>query len=148
MPALAVPAVHGAHQAPNPHGPKAAGCDLVEAAEPLPISAITAAAAHVPYLEQNDFTAEQPFRCPSARQSIAVYAWLDKTNDVDFFSVTAYGDVSFFSELLVPVFEPYSEFRPSLALIGPGIDASHNYERAHMDALNATTNWIMAYLLD
>ena len=35
----------------------------------------------------------------------------------------------------------------ALALIGPGIDASHNYERAHMDGLNATTNWIMAYLL-
>jgi putative aminopeptidase FrvX len=36
----------------------------------------------------------------------------------------------------------------ALALIGPGIDASHNYERAHMDGLNATTNWVMAYLLD
>jgi len=36
----------------------------------------------------------------------------------------------------------------ALALIGPGIDASHNYERAHMDGLLATTNWIMAYLLD
>jgi putative aminopeptidase FrvX len=36
----------------------------------------------------------------------------------------------------------------SLSLIGPGIDASHNYERAHMDGLNATTNWIMAYLLE
>jgi putative aminopeptidase FrvX len=36
----------------------------------------------------------------------------------------------------------------ALALIGPGIDASHNYERAHMDGLTATTNWIMAYLLD
>ena len=35
-----------------------------------------------------------------------------------------------------------------LSLIGPGIDASHNYERAHMDGLNATTNWIMAYLLE
>ena len=35
----------------------------------------------------------------------------------------------------------------ALALIGPGIDASHNYERAHMDGLVATTNWIMAYLL-
>jgi len=35
-----------------------------------------------------------------------------------------------------------------VALIGPGIDASHNYERAHMDGLNATTNWIMAYLLE
>ncbi len=36
----------------------------------------------------------------------------------------------------------------ALSLIGPGIDASHNYERAHMDGLNATTNWIMAYLLE
>ena len=36
----------------------------------------------------------------------------------------------------------------ALALIGPGIDASHNYERTHMDGLVATTNWIMAYLLD
>jgi putative aminopeptidase FrvX len=35
----------------------------------------------------------------------------------------------------------------AVALIGPGIDASHNYERAHMDGLIATTNWIMAYLL-
>ncbi len=35
----------------------------------------------------------------------------------------------------------------ALALIGPGIDASHNYERAHMDGLNATTQWILAYLL-
>lgn len=36
----------------------------------------------------------------------------------------------------------------ALSLIGPGIDASHNYERAHMDGLNATTNWIIAYLLE
>ena len=35
----------------------------------------------------------------------------------------------------------------AMSLIGPGIDASHNYERAHMDGLNATTNWVMAYLL-
>src|SRR5215208_5409048 len=35
----------------------------------------------------------------------------------------------------------------ALALIGPGIDASHNYERTHLDGLNATTHWIMAYLL-
>ena len=36
----------------------------------------------------------------------------------------------------------------AIALIGPGIDASHNYERTHIDSLIATTNWIMAYLLD
>ena len=36
----------------------------------------------------------------------------------------------------------------ALALIGPGIDASHNYERTHIDGLVATTNWILAYLLE
>jgi putative aminopeptidase FrvX len=36
----------------------------------------------------------------------------------------------------------------AVALIGPGIDASHNYERAHTDGLIATTNWILAYLLE
>lgn len=35
----------------------------------------------------------------------------------------------------------------AVALIGPGVDASHNYERTHVDALLATTRWIMAYLL-
>ncbi len=36
----------------------------------------------------------------------------------------------------------------AVALIGPGIDASHNYERTHTEGLIATTNWIMAYLLE
>jgi len=35
----------------------------------------------------------------------------------------------------------------AVALIGPGVDASHSYERTHLDALTATTQWIMAYLL-
>jgi putative aminopeptidase FrvX len=36
----------------------------------------------------------------------------------------------------------------AVALIGPGVDASHHYERTHMDTLVATTKWIMAYLLN
>ena len=35
----------------------------------------------------------------------------------------------------------------AIALIGPGVDASHNYERTHLEALVATTQWIIAYLL-
>lgn len=35
----------------------------------------------------------------------------------------------------------------AVALIGPGVDASHNYERTHTEALAATTNWVLAYLL-
>jgi putative aminopeptidase FrvX len=36
----------------------------------------------------------------------------------------------------------------ALALIGPGVDASHNYERTHTEALIATANWCLAYLLN
>ena len=36
----------------------------------------------------------------------------------------------------------------ALALIGPGVDASHNYERTHTEALVATTNWCLAYLMN
>jgi len=35
----------------------------------------------------------------------------------------------------------------AVSLIGPGVDASHNYERTHTEALDATTHWILAYLL-
>ena len=35
----------------------------------------------------------------------------------------------------------------AVALIGPGVDASHNYERTHLEALTATTQWLVAYLL-
>ncbi len=35
-----------------------------------------------------------------------------------------------------------------VALIGPGVDASHSYERTHLDALVATTQWVLAYLLN
>jgi putative aminopeptidase FrvX len=35
-----------------------------------------------------------------------------------------------------------------VALIGPGVDASHAYERTHIDSLLATIQLIMAYLLE
>ncbi|NOY99146.1 MAG: M42 family metallopeptidase [Chloroflexi bacterium] len=35
----------------------------------------------------------------------------------------------------------------AVALIGPGVDASHNYERTHTEALVAAAQWVMAYLL-
>jgi putative aminopeptidase FrvX len=36
----------------------------------------------------------------------------------------------------------------AVALIGPGVDASHNYERTHREALLGTARWLAAYLLD
>jgi putative aminopeptidase FrvX len=36
----------------------------------------------------------------------------------------------------------------AVALIGPGVDASHNYERTHIEALKVTTDWCLAFLMD
>jgi putative aminopeptidase FrvX len=36
----------------------------------------------------------------------------------------------------------------AVCLIGPGVDASHSYERTHTDALLATTKWLVAYLIN
>jgi len=36
----------------------------------------------------------------------------------------------------------------AVALIGPGVDASHNYERTHTEAIVATTRWVLAYMLE
>jgi putative aminopeptidase FrvX len=35
----------------------------------------------------------------------------------------------------------------AVALIGTGVDASHSYERTHIEALTATVQWVLAYLL-
>jgi putative aminopeptidase FrvX len=36
----------------------------------------------------------------------------------------------------------------AVGLLGPGVDASHHYERTHRDALEATARLLLAYLLD
>jgi putative aminopeptidase FrvX len=36
----------------------------------------------------------------------------------------------------------------AVALLGPGIDASHSYERTHVQSLEGATQWLMAYLLE
>lgn len=36
----------------------------------------------------------------------------------------------------------------AVALIGPGVDSSHHYERTHREALEANTLWTLAYLLN
>ena len=36
----------------------------------------------------------------------------------------------------------------AIALIGPGVDSSHHYERVHKDGMLAATGWVVAYLLE
>ena len=100
------------------------------------LSSIAPLMAHVPYLEAQDLSFDSPFRCRSAFQSIAVYAWLESEDDVDYYTFEVCRRVKFFAEVIVPAYSQYRDFRPSFALIGKGfpvpdeslpVELSHGY---------------------
>ena len=83
----------------------------------------TLAHAHVPFLEKEDFGHENPFTPELPQQSLAVYAWLESAEDVDYYTFEIEQDTPFLAEVLVPVHPQYQRFRPGFALIGKGFPA-------------------------
>ena len=83
--------------------------------------------AHVPYLENNDFSVKQPFEVEhTIEQSLAIYAWLETNEsgisvDIDVFVFRINEPANVYLEVLVPVCPGYEEFRPWIALAGPGL---------------------------
>ena len=83
--------------------------------------------SHVPYFELDDFSMKQPFKVNySIEQSIAIYAWLenntpDNSEDVDVFVFQLSEPTNVYLEIIVPVCQGYEEFRPWIALAGPGL---------------------------
>jgi hypothetical protein len=83
--------------------------------------------AHVPYFEYDDFTMEQPYKVTfSIEQSLAIYAWLgnntpDTSADVDVLVFELNDPANVYLEVIVPVCPGYEEFRPWIALAGPGL---------------------------
>jgi len=81
--------------------------------------------AHVPYLEQRDFSEERPFTVKNTiEQSIAVYAWLENdrypySEDIDVYVFQINAPSRIYLELLVPVCNGYQEFVPWFGLVGP-----------------------------
>ena len=87
----------------------------------------TQSRAHVPYLEDRDFSVEYPFEIEySIEQSLAIYAWLenntpDNSEDVDVLVFQLNEPTNVYLEIIVPVCQGYEEFRPWIALAGPGL---------------------------
>jgi hypothetical protein len=83
--------------------------------------------AHVPYLENIDFSTKQPFTVEySIEQSLAIYAWLEKNDlgnseDIDVFAFRLNEPTIVYLEVLVPVCQGYEDFLPWFALAGPGL---------------------------
>ncbi len=85
------------------------------------------ASAHVPYIERNDYSEENPFYVWKMIEiSKAFYAWLepvDTGTDVDVFLFkVGKKPVNIYAELIVPVVDDYYEdFVPWFALLGPDL---------------------------
>ncbi|MBN1635963.1 MAG: hypothetical protein JW920_05585 [Deltaproteobacteria bacterium] len=85
----------------------------------------SAAMGHVPIIEIDDFTQENPLvLAETVEKSIAVYAWLESEDDVDFANFDLrYGERVFVSTL-VPRCDCYADFLPYFAVAGPGLQKS------------------------
>lgn len=85
------------------------------------------ALGHVPYIEEEDFSWENPFVVKkSIQQSIAVYSYLDNDNldlngDIDVVEFEIKVPQKFYAEVIVPVCPEYETFAPWFALVGPGL---------------------------
>jgi hypothetical protein len=79
------------------------------------------ALAHVPYLEEQDYSFQRPFLDLDVTQSIAVYAWLESDQDIDVYVCWVPEPSRLFVELLVPVCDEYESFFPGFAVVGPDL---------------------------
>jgi len=80
--------------------------------------------AHVPYIERQDYSADNPFKVrASIENSIAVYAWFETAADVDVYTFEVTRPVRLYANALVPVCPGYEMLLPWLAVLGPGLPA-------------------------
>lgn len=83
----------------------------------------TPAVAHVPYFEDTDLSDDKPFVIRDIEQSKAIYAYLESADDQDAYLLVVSEPVRIYVKVIIPYCESYSDFRPSFALIGPGLPA-------------------------
>ncbi len=81
------------------------------------------ATAHVPYLEEVDYSPGRPGLNFDVTQSVAMYSWLESPDDVDIYVCWVWQPSRFFVETLVPLCPAYESFFPSIAILGPGLPA-------------------------
>lgn len=83
-----------------------------------------AAEAHQPYFEDEDWTPANAYRLKDPTVSTALYATLDRRDDVDYVRFTGRAGQSILIGLTIPQIEGQQNFTPTFALIGPGLPAT------------------------
>jgi len=80
------------------------------------------AQAHVPYIENKDYSAEHPFAVKdSIENSKAIYAWFDTGTDVDVYTFEVSTPVTVYAKAIVIACPSLETPLPWFAVVGPGL---------------------------
>lgn len=82
------------------------------------------ALAHQPFFEDDDWTSTAPYVIKDPTVSTALYATLEKQDDVDYVTFTGQRGQRVLIGLTIPQIEGQDDFAPTLALLGPGLPAA------------------------
>jgi hypothetical protein len=83
------------------------------------------ASAHRPMIEDRDASGyDKAIYVPDPDISRAIYGFLDTKDNVDFYAFDVSGHLNLSTNILVPALDVYRGFRPSYAIIGPGINGT------------------------
>ncbi len=89
------------------------------------VFAAPAVNAHVPYIENEDYSAEHPFVVTdSIENSKAIYAWFETGADVDVYAFEVSEPVTVYAQALVIACPSLEELLPWFAVVGPGLPAA------------------------
>ena len=79
--------------------------------------------AHQPFFEEKDITADAPWQVKDPTVSTAVYATLESSADVDYYTFEGRKGQSILLEITIPQIAGQELFAPEMALLGPGLAA-------------------------
>jgi len=79
--------------------------------------------AHQPYFEEEDIIADAPLQVKDPTVSTAVYATLESSADVDYYTFGGRKGQSILLEITIPQIAGQELFAPEMALLGPGLAA-------------------------
>lgn len=83
----------------------------------------TASLAHVPFLEQSDYTPEEPFVVEDAENSKSLHSALDSPGDFDVYRITVDQPTRIYTATNIPFCKQYETYSVTYALVGPGLPA-------------------------
>lgn len=77
--------------------------------------------AHVPYLENSDYTPAQPFVVEDVENSKSIHGALEKPDDVDILNIRIDEPARIYTSTNIPFCPQYESFAVTYALTGPGL---------------------------